>query len=72
MWFREGGGRIVRVHGSFVDGHEVEAVANFLRQQGEPDYNDHVTEETDDDAGSVGASQFSGSRAIALQGARRA
>jgi S-DNA-T family DNA segregation ATPase FtsK/SpoIIIE len=58
MLFMEGGGRIVRVHGPFVDDHEVEAVANFLRQQGEPDYNDHVTEETDDDAGSVGASNM--------------
>ena len=47
MLFMEGGGRIVRVHGPFVDDHEVEAVANFLRQQGEPDYNDLVTEETD-------------------------
>ena len=56
MLFMEGGGRIVRVHGPFVDDHEVEAVANFLRQQGEPDYNDHVTEETDDDAGSPGSS----------------
>ena len=60
MLFMEGGGRIVRVHGPFVDDHEVEAVANFLRQQGEPDYNDHVTEETDDDAGSVGASNMGG------------
>ena len=60
MLFMEGGGRIVRVHGPFVDDHEVESVANFLRQQGEPDYNDHVTEETDDDAGSVGASNMGG------------
>ena len=60
MLFMEGGGRIVRVHGPFLDDHEVEAVANFLRQQGEPDYNDHVTEETDDDAGSVGASNMGG------------
>ena len=60
MLFMEGGGRIVRVHGPFVDDHEVEAVANFLRQQGEPDYNDHVTEETDDDAGSAGSSDMGG------------
>ena len=60
MLFMEGGGRIVRVHGPFVDDHEVEAVANFLRQQGEPDYNDHVTEETDDDAGSPGSSDMGG------------
>ena len=47
MLFMEGGGRIVRVHGPFVDDHEVEEVANFLRQQGEPEYNESVTEETE-------------------------
>ena len=36
---------MVRVHGPFVDDREVEDVANFLRQQGEPDYNESVTEE---------------------------
>ena len=45
MLFMEGGGRVVRVHGPFVDDHEVEDVANFLRQQGEPDYNESVTKE---------------------------
>ena len=45
MLFMEGGGRVVRVHGPFVDDREVEDVANFLRQQGEPDYNESVTEE---------------------------
>ena len=42
MLFMEGGGRVVRVHGPFVDDREVEEVANFLRQQGEPDYNESV------------------------------
>ena len=45
MLFMEGGGRVVRVHGPFVDDGEVEAVANFLRQQGEPEYDDRVVEE---------------------------
>ena len=53
----EGGGRIVRVHGPFVDDYEVEAVANFLRQQGEPDYNDLVTEETDDGGSVLGETE---------------
>ena len=48
MLFMEGGGRVVRVHGPFVDDREVEEVANFLRQQGEPDYNESVTEEDED------------------------
>ncbi|MBL6606013.1 MAG: DNA translocase FtsK 4TM domain-containing protein [Alphaproteobacteria bacterium] len=47
MLYMEGGGRIVRVHGPFVDDHEVEEVANFLRQQGEPEYNESVTEEAE-------------------------
>ncbi len=51
MLYMEGGGRIVRVHGPFVDDGEVEAVANFLRQQGEPVYDDSVTVEVDADNG---------------------
>ena len=47
MLFMEGGGRVVRIHGPFVDDREVEEVANFLRQQGEPDYNESVTEENE-------------------------
>ena len=42
MLFMEGGGRIVRVHGPFVEDGEVEAVANFLRLQGEPEYDERV------------------------------
>ena len=49
MLFMEGGGRIVRVHGPFVDDGEVEAVANFLRQQGEPEYDDRVVEDPVDE-----------------------
>ncbi|MDC3234938.1 DNA translocase FtsK 4TM domain-containing protein [Candidatus Puniceispirillum sp.] len=47
MLFMEGGGRVVRVHGPFVDDGEVESVANFLRQQGEPEYDDRVVEEVE-------------------------
>jgi S-DNA-T family DNA segregation ATPase FtsK/SpoIIIE len=47
MLFMEGGGRIVRVHGPFVSDDEVEKVASFLRQQGEPEYDDSVTVEAD-------------------------
>lgn len=45
MLYMEGGGRVIRVHGPFVDDREVEDVANFLRLQGEPEYNERVTEE---------------------------
>ena len=37
----------MRVHGPFVDDREVEEVANFLRQQREPEYNESVTEEAE-------------------------
>jgi S-DNA-T family DNA segregation ATPase FtsK/SpoIIIE len=43
MLFQEGGGKMVRVHGAFVADDEVETVANFLREQGEPDYVNAVT-----------------------------
>jgi S-DNA-T family DNA segregation ATPase FtsK/SpoIIIE len=48
----EGGGRVVRVHGPFVADSEVEAVADFLRKQGEPEYNEKVVAEEDGDMGS--------------------
>jgi S-DNA-T family DNA segregation ATPase FtsK/SpoIIIE len=44
MLYMEGGGRIMRVHGPFVDDSEVALVANFLRAQGEPEYDEQVTE----------------------------
>jgi len=50
MLFMEGGGRVVRVHGPFVDDGEVEAVANFLRQLGEPEYDDRVVEDPAEEA----------------------
>ena len=48
MLFMEGGGRVVRVHGPFVSDGEVESVANFLRKQGEPDYNESVVAEVEE------------------------
>ena len=49
MLFMEGGGRVMRVHGPFVSDDEVQAVADFLRKQGEPDYNEKVVAEEEDD-----------------------
>ena len=34
-----------RVHGAFVDDHEVHKVVSWLKEQGEPDYIDGVLEE---------------------------
>src|SRR3546814_7101727 len=46
-----GGGRITRLHGPFVSDGEVEAVAKFLREQGQPQYLEEVTAGADEDAG---------------------
>jgi S-DNA-T family DNA segregation ATPase FtsK/SpoIIIE len=44
MLYMAGGGRFIRVHGAFVSDEEVETVARFLKDQGEPVYIDAVTE----------------------------
>jgi S-DNA-T family DNA segregation ATPase FtsK/SpoIIIE len=54
MLYMAGGGRITRLHGPFVSDGEVEAVAKFLRDQGEPQYLEEVTaapEEPEDGGG---------------------
>ena len=48
MLFMEGGGRITRVHGPFVSDEEVESVVNFLKKQGDPEYDDEVVVERDE------------------------
>jgi S-DNA-T family DNA segregation ATPase FtsK/SpoIIIE len=47
MLYMAGGGRIIRVHGPFVSDQEVEAVVNYLKRQGSPDYIDDITDETE-------------------------
>jgi len=54
MLLMRGGGRIERVHGPFVDDKEVEAIANFLKEQGTPEYIQNVTVSEDDDEGEFG------------------
>jgi len=48
MLYKPNTGATVRVHGPFVSDEEVEAVADFWRAQGEPEYVDAVTEEPED------------------------
>ncbi|WFL78435.1 DNA translocase FtsK 4TM domain-containing protein [Altererythrobacter arenosus] len=48
MLYKPNTGAMVRVHGPFVSDEEVEAVADFWRGQGKPDYVDAVTEEPED------------------------
>ncbi len=57
MLYMVGGGRISRVHGPFVSDNEVERVVAYLKSQGEPDYLEEVTEESDD--GTAGLSAMS-------------
>jgi DNA segregation ATPase FtsK/SpoIIIE, S-DNA-T family len=58
MLYMAGGGRITRLHGPFVSDEEVETVAKYLRDQGEPDYLEDVTampeEDEDGPAGAFG------------------
>ncbi len=45
MLFMGGGGRLTRVHGSFVSDSEVEKIVTHLKKQGKPDYVQAVTED---------------------------
>lgn len=45
MLYMKPGGRIVRVHGPFVEDREVERVVEFLRTQGAPVYEDAISDE---------------------------
>ena len=54
MLFSAGGGRLQRVHGPFVSDDEVQRVADWLREQGEPQYVEEVTEAPEEDDGLVG------------------
>ncbi|MFD3266537.1 DNA translocase FtsK, partial [Phenylobacterium ferrooxidans] len=51
MLYMAGGGRVTRLHGPFVSDGEVEAVARFLREQGQPQYLEEVTAGGDDEDG---------------------
>ena len=54
MLYMAGGGRITRLHGPFVSDGEVEAVAKYLRDQGQPQYLEAVTAAPDEDGGDGG------------------
>jgi S-DNA-T family DNA segregation ATPase FtsK/SpoIIIE len=60
MLYMAGGGRISRLHGPFVGDGEVEAVAAWLRDQGEPKYLDEVTASLDDEDGDGGDDLYGG------------
>ena len=64
MLFMEGGGRVMRVHGPFVSDDEVQAVADFLRKQGEPDYNEKVVAEEEEEGAAPAAAPVIFSAAV--------
>jgi len=55
MLFSEAGRPPVRIHGAFIEPKEMKRIADFLREQGEPEYIDGIT-----DGGASGASSASG------------
>jgi S-DNA-T family DNA segregation ATPase FtsK/SpoIIIE len=61
MLYMAGGGRITRLHGPFVSDGEVEAVARFLREQGEPQYLEEVTAGADEEGSEGGFDEGGGS-----------
>jgi S-DNA-T family DNA segregation ATPase FtsK/SpoIIIE len=46
LYMESGNNMPMRVHGAFVDDHEVHNVVNFLKQQNEPDYIANITQES--------------------------
>ena len=58
MLFSVGSGQVQRVHGPFVSDEEVESIAQFLREQGEPEYVEGITdgapEEDEQQSGGAG------------------
>ena len=51
MLFSEAGRAPVRIHAALVDNEEVNRIADFLREQGEPEYAEGVTAEDSGDTG---------------------
>ena len=46
MLFMSSANRIIRIHGPYVSEKEIEKISSFLRAQGEPDYIEDITVDT--------------------------
>ncbi len=53
MLFMSSANRIVRIHGPFVSENEIEKIVNSIRAQGEPDYMDEITSQTNSETSST-------------------
>ena len=64
LYLPPGQGLPERIHGAFVDDHEVHAVVEWLKQQGEPDYLEDVLSDTQttSDGQTIGGKRPAGSR----------
>jgi len=60
MLYMSAGGKLIRVHGPFVSDGEVEAIANFLRGLGEPNYLMGITDDEDGELGVNGGGDDDG------------
>jgi len=60
MLYMSAGGKLIRVHGPFVSDGEVEAIANFLRGLGEPNYLMGITDDEDGEFGVNGGGDDDG------------
>ena len=60
MLFMEAGGKIQRIHGPFVSDDEVDRVVQFLKNQGNPDYIDTITDESSDLTLPIGGAEEEG------------
>ena len=64
MLYMAGGGQISRAHGPFVSDEEVEDVVKFLKAQGEPTYEEAVTEDADGGFDAPGSEKNNSSDAL--------
>lgn len=55
LYMPPGSGLPERVHGAFVDDHEVHEVVDYLKKQGQPDYIQEITEDQAGDDSSSGS-----------------
>ncbi|MEI8320789.1 MAG: DNA translocase FtsK 4TM domain-containing protein [Alphaproteobacteria bacterium] len=55
MLYMAAGGRISRIHGPFVRDQEVERIVQFVKSQGDPEYETSITTEESEGAGFYGA-----------------
>jgi S-DNA-T family DNA segregation ATPase FtsK/SpoIIIE len=48
---------VERVHGAFISDEEVQSVVDFLRAQGEPEYNEMILSEREEDSDEEGGQE---------------